>query len=356
MSEHRNNVANAVSGTPGTGTITLASAVSGSQSFATAYGANATVDVFITDGTAWEVARNCAYTHSGTTLTRGTLEASSTGSAISLTSAAVVRVAASADSGRRWDAAALDHATGADAATSMAANTMYVVDIGAWATANRTYTLPATAAVGDRVGILTTSANSTYKLNITAASGDTLDGVSGGTVWSSLYNADECIVMRCVTANAAWVVESAKWVENEFSVTANGSTTQTLTRNVSTKISAVLTTEASDTDSLWDNTNDTFTARRPGLYLFKAAIQVANMADTKGVQILLYKNGSASVGSAFITASGTSSPVMQLTAGVDLEDGGTVELYCYHEDAAVNRATTGVASNNYISGIRLGQA
>ena len=101
MSEHRNNVANAVSGTPGTGTITLASAVTGSQSFASAYGANATVDVFITEGTAWEVARNCTSTHSGTTLTRGTLEASSTGSALSLTSAAVVRVAMPADMGNR---------------------------------------------------------------------------------------------------------------------------------------------------------------------------------------------------------------------------------------------------------------
>lgn len=103
MSEHRNNVANAVSGTPGTGTITLASAVTGSQSFATAYGANATVDVFITDGTAWEVARNCTYTHSGTTLSRGTLEASSTGSAISLTSAAVVRCAMPASTGTALD-------------------------------------------------------------------------------------------------------------------------------------------------------------------------------------------------------------------------------------------------------------
>lgn len=81
-----------VSGTPGTGTITLGSAESGYQSFATAYGADATVDVVITDGTAWEVARGCAYTHSGTTLSRGTLEDSSTGSAISLTSAAVVSV------------------------------------------------------------------------------------------------------------------------------------------------------------------------------------------------------------------------------------------------------------------------
>lgn len=93
MSEYRNNVANEVSGTPGTGTITLGAAVTGAQGFSAAYGANATVDVFITDGAAWEVARNCTYTHSGTTLTRGTLEASSTGSALSLTSAAVVRVA-----------------------------------------------------------------------------------------------------------------------------------------------------------------------------------------------------------------------------------------------------------------------
>lgn len=90
MVAHKNRVQMTVSGTPGTGTITLGSASSGYQSFSAAHGANATVDVLITDGTAWEVARSCTYTHSGTTLSRGTLEASSTGSAISLTSSAVV--------------------------------------------------------------------------------------------------------------------------------------------------------------------------------------------------------------------------------------------------------------------------
>ena len=93
---HKNRVKMTVSGTPGTGTVTLGSASSGHQSFATAYGANATVDVLFEDGTAWEVARNCTYTHSGTTVTRGTLEESSTGSAISLTSAATVSVVATA--------------------------------------------------------------------------------------------------------------------------------------------------------------------------------------------------------------------------------------------------------------------
>lgn len=101
---HANNVKMSVSGTPGTGTITLGSASSGYQSFASAYGGNATVDVRITDGTAWEVARNCTYTHSGTTLTRGTLESSSTGSALSLTSAAVVSVILPAAKGNRIEA------------------------------------------------------------------------------------------------------------------------------------------------------------------------------------------------------------------------------------------------------------
>ncbi len=101
MSTHANRVQMTVSGTPGTGTITLNAATTGYRSFASAYGGNATVDVLIVDGTAWEVARDCTYTNSGTTLTRGTLESSSTGSAISLTSSAVVSVIPTADWGNR---------------------------------------------------------------------------------------------------------------------------------------------------------------------------------------------------------------------------------------------------------------
>lgn len=101
---HKNRVKMTVSGTPGTGTVTLNAASSGYQSFATAYGANATVDVLFEDGTAWEVARNCTYTHSGTTVTRGTLEESSTGSAISLTSAATASVIATAGNGNLIEA------------------------------------------------------------------------------------------------------------------------------------------------------------------------------------------------------------------------------------------------------------
>ena len=82
-----------VTGTPGTGTITLNAAVSGYQTFAAAGVPNgATVSYGITDAAgAWEVGRG-TYTSSGTSLTRGPLFSSNSNAAISATSAATVRV------------------------------------------------------------------------------------------------------------------------------------------------------------------------------------------------------------------------------------------------------------------------
>ena len=82
-----------VSGTPGTGVITLGSAVSGYQTFAQA-GVNNTdvVNYVAIDGANWEYGYG-TYASSGTKLTRTTILASSNGgSAVSLTSAAIILV------------------------------------------------------------------------------------------------------------------------------------------------------------------------------------------------------------------------------------------------------------------------
>jgi hypothetical protein len=76
--------------TTGTGTITLSGAVTGYQSFATAFGGNVYVYYSVVSGTAWEVGFG-TYTFSGTTLARTTILASSnSGSAITLAGTSTV--------------------------------------------------------------------------------------------------------------------------------------------------------------------------------------------------------------------------------------------------------------------------
>lgn len=80
-----------VTGTPGTGTITLNAAISGYQTFTAAGAQNGeTVSYLAVDGSSWEIGRG-VYTSAGTTLSRGMLSSSS-GSAISLTSSAIIAI------------------------------------------------------------------------------------------------------------------------------------------------------------------------------------------------------------------------------------------------------------------------
>lgn len=73
-----------VTGAPGTGSVTLASATTNSQSFAQAGAQNGDIMVVRFDtGSSFEV-RECAYASAGPTLTRGVLLDSTTGSTVSL--------------------------------------------------------------------------------------------------------------------------------------------------------------------------------------------------------------------------------------------------------------------------------
>jgi len=158
MSTHANRVKMTVTSvaSSGTGTITLNAASTGFRSFATAYGANATVDILITEGDTWEIARNCTYTHSGTTVSRGTLENSSTGSAVAFTADAVVSVIATAGFGNSVEnlAGAWGALNGENSITTTATAVIGRLNVCSGTSANYEVALPAVSGqAGKYIGV-----------------------------------------------------------------------------------------------------------------------------------------------------------------------------------------------------------
>lgn len=348
MSTHANMVkmtVSSVSATPSTGKgdITLNAASTGFQSFADAYGANATVDILITKGAEWEVARNCTYTHSGTTLTRGTWEDSSNGTgAIVADNTAVVSVVATADSGRRWDGAALDWTVTNSPTTGNVTgvvNTMHRVDISG-ITAARNFVLPAVAAVGDRVGVYITVTHATAgrELIIIGDTGVTINGGSAATEWSRVWIVNECVILRCITANSAWVVEYDGRIP---SVCVMNKTTTTSVNNVTyTKINCndVLL----NPHGLADTTNYKIIIRRAGTYLAQGTA-TADATAINNHAHLIYKNGSALFGINFSIPAYAGAP--QCSNYISLAAADYLELY-YYQNNGESRTYYGAANNN----------
>ena len=202
----------------GTGTMTLAGAATGYQAFS-AVGDGNTCIYAIEDanGTAWEVGIG-TYTASGTTLARTTILASSTGSEISLSagthSVFVTAEASALRNGFLRNSAASPTTAGVTGEVGA----MHVLDISGL-TADRDFTLPATAAVGDRVGVMLSAGDDAYELLIKPAAGDTINGGSAGAEWSRLFITGEVVVFRCITADSAWMVEDDRRIPCSFSLT-----------------------------------------------------------------------------------------------------------------------------------------
>lgn len=164
-------------------------------------------------------------------------------------------------------------AGGADAAQTMAVGALYLVDISGY-TANRTYTLPATANVDDRCGIMLSAGDTTYELLITATAGDTLNGVAGGSEWSRLFITNEVVIFRCITANAAWIVERDGRIPQtatlRLSTDADGESATTLTRPTQAATPGAWTADI-DVGGISSTSGDSITPRRAGNYLIMGA-------------------------------------------------------------------------------------
>ena len=246
----------------------------------------------------------------------------------------------------------MTQATGTDADTTMAVNTLYVVDMSAWATADRTYTLPATAAVGDRIGVMVTAGDASHELILTAGSGDTLNGIAGGTEWSRLFITGEVVVMRCIVANTTWVVEYDGRKFEACRIDTDGTTAAHASASA-TKISAELVTVTANAQSIWDTTNKRLIPRRLGRYLIHGHLQMASMATGRSCVAQLYKNTSTNIGGGCtVGTTGASSPEADVILFYDATTlGDYFELFVYNGDT-VSRNTNNV--NVYFEATRIG--
>lgn len=290
----KNRVGMTVTGTPSTGTITLNAADTGYQSFATAYAANANVDVLIVEGSAWEVARDCTYTHSGTTLSRGTLEASSTGSALSLTSAAKVYVTETAERMRRGEMGYLEHSShDGSASVTGVVGTLHVFT---GLTADRNFTLPASAAAGDRVGVTFPAGSASYEILLKSASGDKINNVDCSTTeWSRLFIAGETVIFRCIDVSTVdWIVEYDGRIPQICELYLSTATAATETANTFTKATdkSGVWTAGVDVGGISDTSTGKITLRRACKAIVSGSSRAnTNMADQTYVSLGLYLNG-----------------------------------------------------------------
>ena len=234
---------------------------------------------------------------------------------------------------------------GTDAATSMAANTLYTVDMSAWATADRTYTLPATAAVGDMVGIVVTGGNASYELIIKPDASDTLNGGSAGAEWSRLFIANEVVVMRCIVANTTWIVEydGRQKAYSKISRT----TAQAITTGTNTKVQCA--TVVTDPYGMADTTtNYRITVRRGGNYAAEIFTSIGALADQYRTVGRVYKNGSldSSTPTMYLsTASSVTGAAQGSFKQLALAAGDYLEVWVYW-DGTTGTKDTGTGGNS----------
>ncbi len=288
----RDRIQQTVTGTPGTGAFTLSTAVAGFQALGA--GDDGKTGFFCaTDGTAWETFIG-TYTNSGTSLARTTRTDSSTGSAISFTSAAIVFLDLTANISGRLNFET-NFITGTDAAVTCVSNATYIVDMSAWATSSRLYTMPASPSIGDRVSILIQSGNATYALEIAGNTSQTINGGSAASEWSRLFITGESVVLLYVASNT-WIVERDRRIPMKclmhLSTSATGESVSTWTYPTSN--SGVWTIE-NDNANCGLASNGRITARRACIAeLAVRGYSNSNVADGQAFAIQYELNGTAS--------------------------------------------------------------
>jgi hypothetical protein len=210
--------------------------------------------------------------------------------------------------------------TGTDADTTMVTNSAYVVDMSAWATADRSYTLPTDATVGDRISVQVLAGDASHELILKTGTGQTCafagSTIAAATEITRLFITGESLLFRYVATNK-WLVETDGRIPQTCLMrlstsTSNTEAANTFTRPTQTGTPGVWTADV-DNASLAETTADRIKTRRAGEFIITGSYgstQVVTAANYAGFAIM--KNGYTSILFAPTTVAPTAGLVLRV--------------------------------------------
>lgn len=181
---------------------------------------------------------------------------------------------------------------------TVAVNTFVFFDLSGL-TADRNYTLPAVAEVGDECWFKVTTGDSAFELIYKANTGDTLDGVSAAEV-SRVFITGETMGFRCTVANSAWETIYDGRIPQKcllsLSTSATGETAATFTQPTLCPGVAGAWRADIDNASIALLTTDSIKTRRAGNFLVAGiALSVSTLGDGKYFTVAIYKTGTTNI-------------------------------------------------------------
>lgn len=264
--------------TTGTGTYDLDGSVAGFQGFVAAIGDANTCYYCATDDTDWEIGVGTVTDAATDTLSRDVIIASSNaGAAVNWTAGPSIFCTASAQTIRQSHLYTVAQAvTTSDVQASV--GMMYALDISGITTSDKDFILPATANVGDRVGVMISTGDNAYELDLHTPSGssDNINGINssvGTASWSRLFITGETVIFRCVdAAGPHWIVEYDGRIPQQamLYLSTNAASEPAATIVLPTSYSGVWST-LYDNASLNTTGTGRHTVRRNGRYTLKGS-------------------------------------------------------------------------------------
>jgi hypothetical protein len=205
-------------------------------------------------------------------------------------------------------------------------------------TADRNWTLPNDAQLGERCGIYITTGDDAYEVDIlTDATGSEINGANHGvTSWSRLFISNECLILRCIKAGGAgdtdWIVE----YDGRIPQAGRSNTTSTQSVSVSTETVMELDTNIEEVGCDVDTVNYRIYTKRDGRFVVTARATVGSLDSGKYYDVWVRINGSGTEIRAPRLFSGAGTTYMEniVSGTIKLDAGDYIQIIVTHNDDA----------------------